>query len=82
MSTRIYCEHGRDEFECHECRQTPSSMDTLRTELERLVTEWRDGAYTIASHFGPAAYKMRLRCADDLEAVLRRTAEEDGEYEE
>lgn len=39
----------------------------LRTELERLVKEWRESDYTVTT---------TARCADDLEAVLRSTAAE------
>ena len=64
------------------------------TTLKRLVTEWRDkeatnrrAVFAIGEHF--AAADTYERCADDLEAVLRRTvaaeltrmAQEDGEHE-
>ena len=53
-------------------------------DLERLVTEWRDkeatnrrAVFAIGEHFAAAdTYEC---CADDLEAVLRRTALEEVE---
>lgn len=51
----------------------------LRTELERLVKEWRESAAAAESWPDPASQGEAVgqsKCADDLEAVLRRTAAE------
>ena len=83
-----------DELDAAFWREKTYEYRDMRAELKRLVTEWRDkeatnrrAVFAIGEHF--AAADTYERCADDLEAVLRRTvaaeltrmAQEDGEHD-
>ena len=76
-----------DELDAAFWREKTYEYRDMRTELERLVKEWRECSY---GYYGENDIQATFeRCADDLEAVLHRTAaaeltrmaQEDGEHD-